>query len=304
MALGGGGVGGAGGRCWVQAVGVSTDNCSGQRGWSAQADAVTALPRGTGARHSLRSLTLECYSAGVMASDTRERILDAALGCFLEDGYERATVASIRQRSGVSNGALFHHFATKEAIADALYVQAIASFQAGLWEMLRREPSSLRAAVRGTIAHQLSWVELNRELARFVYLRGHLDWDSQGEAEVSALNAELGAAFGEWMAVFADRDELRVTSMLLISAIVNGPAHALARRWLAGHLQKPLTAYVEPLADAAWSALGGGQLRTAASTAERPDHGGAARRGRSCRCSVEQRVDLTQRAELTREQAD
>jgi hypothetical protein len=45
--------------------------------------------------------------------------------------------------------------------------------------------------------------------------------------------------------------------MLLISAIVNGPAHALARRWLAGQLEKPLTAYVEPLAEAAWAALRG-----------------------------------------------
>ena len=131
------------------------------------------------------------------------------------------------------------------------------SFQSGLWEMLRRRPRSLRAAVRGTIAHQLSWVELNSDLARFVYLRGHLDWESQGAAEVSALNAELSAAFRAWMAPFAERGELRVSSILLISAIVNGPAHALARRWLAGQLEKPPTAYAEPLADAAWAALRG-----------------------------------------------
>jgi AcrR family transcriptional regulator len=192
-----------------------------------------------------------------MASATRQRILDAALVCFLDDGYEQATIAGIRERSGVSNGALFHHFSSKEAVADALYVQAIASFHSGLWEMLRRRPRSLRAAVRGTIAHQLSWVELNRDLARFVYSRGHLDWESQGAAEVSALNAELSAAFRVWMAGLVERGELRVRSMLLISAIVNGPAHALARRWLAGHLEKPPTAYLEPLADAAWAGLSG-----------------------------------------------
>jgi AcrR family transcriptional regulator len=192
-----------------------------------------------------------------MAADTRQRILDAALACFVDDGYEQATIARIRERSGVSNGALFHHFPSKEAVADALYVHAMASYQSGLWEMLRRKPRSLRAAVRGTVAHQLSWVELNSDLARFVYLRGHLDWESQGAAEVSALNAELSAAFRAWMAPFAERGELRVSSMLLISAIVNGPAHALSRRWLAGQLEKPLTAYVEPLADAAWAALSG-----------------------------------------------
>jgi len=195
-----------------------------------------------------------------MATDTRRCILEAALVCFLEDGYEQATVSRIRERSGVSNGAFFHHFPSKEALADGLYVEAIASFQLGLWEMLRRRPRSLRTAVRGTIAHQLSWVELNSDFARFVYMRGHLDWDSQGAAEVSALNAELSAAFRAWMAPFVERGELRVSSMLLISAIVNGPAHALARRWLAGQLEKPPTAYVEPLADAAWAALRGEPL--------------------------------------------
>jgi len=192
-----------------------------------------------------------------MATTTRQRILDAALVCFLEDGYEQATIARIRERGGISNGALFHHFPSKEAVADALYVEAMASFQSGLREMLRRRPRSLRAAVRGTIAHQLSWVELNSDLARFVYLRGHLDWESQGAAEVSALNAELAVAFRAWMAPLAERGELRVSSILLISAIVTGPAHAIARRWLAGQLEKPPTAYVEPLADAAWAALRG-----------------------------------------------
>jgi AcrR family transcriptional regulator len=195
-----------------------------------------------------------------VAADTRQRILDAALACVTADGPEQATIAQIRERSGVSNGALFHHFASKEAILEALYVQAIASYQSGLWEMLRRRPRSLRAAVRGTIAHQLSWVELNRDLARFVYMRGHLDWESQGAAEVSALNAELSAALRAWMAPLRESGELRVRSMLLTSAIVNGPAHAIGRRWLAGQLEHPPTAYVEPLADAAWAALSGRQL--------------------------------------------
>jgi len=202
-----------------------------------------------------------------VARDTRQRILDSALACFLEDGYEQATIARIRERSGVSNGALFHHFPSKEAVADALYVQAIESFQSGLWGMLRRRPRSLHVAVRGTIAHQLSWVELNRDLATFVYARGHLDWESEGAAEVSALNAELSSAFRAWMTPLIDRGELRVSSMLLISAIVNGPAHAIARRWLAGQLESRPSTYVEVLADAAQAALLGRPLDTAPSPA-------------------------------------
>lgn len=119
-------------------------------------------------------------------TDTRRRVLDVAPECFLADGYEQTTIARIRARSGTSNGALFHHFPSKEAIAGALYVEAIASFQAGLWDLVSRRPRSLREAVRGAISHQLTWTEQNADLARFVYTRGHLDWNSAAGAELAA----------------------------------------------------------------------------------------------------------------------
>jgi AcrR family transcriptional regulator len=207
-------------------------------------------------------------------SDTRRRILDVALACFLADGYEQTTIARIRERSGTSNGALFHYFPAKEAIAEALYVDAIASFQEGLWDLVRRKPRSLRAAVHGAVSHQLRWIEQHADLARFVYMRGHLDWDSPGGAEVVALNRELAAAFRTWMAPLVESGEIRVTSIPMISAIVGGPAHAIARRWLAGQLDGPLTSFVDELADAALAGLRGTRVRPRAGQAT------PARRGR------------------------
>jgi AcrR family transcriptional regulator len=184
-------------------------------------------------------------------------VLDAALGGFLEDGYGQTTIADIRSRSEVSNGALFHHFPTKESIADALFVEAIASFHEGLWDLVGRKPRSLRAAVRGVIAHQLSWIEDHPDLARFVYMRGHLDWDSQGGSEVEELNRRIASAIREWMTPLIAKGEIRPRSMLTISAIVTGPAHAIAQRWLAGQLDSAPTTFVDELADAAWAGLRG-----------------------------------------------
>ena len=92
------------------------------------------------------------------ATDTRRRILDAALACFLEDGYEQTAIARIRERSDTSNGALFHHFPSKEAIADSLYVYAIASFQEGLTLELVAEDGSVVA--RWQVMAELVAVEL------------------------------------------------------------------------------------------------------------------------------------------------
>ncbi len=191
------------------------------------------------------------------ATDTRRRILDAALAAFLDQGYEQTTIAGIRARSGTSNGALFHHFRSKEAIAEALYVAGIASFQEGLRQLLRQQPTTLREAVRAAIAHQLAWTEQHADLARFIYLRGHPDRDSPGGTELLALNRELAGGFRAWLAPLIERGEVRPVSMLVLTAIVSGPAHAIARRWLAGQVRGPLTVFTGELADAAWAGLRG-----------------------------------------------
>jgi AcrR family transcriptional regulator len=193
--------------------------------------------------------------------DTRGRILDAALACFLEAGYEQTTVARIRARSGVSNGTLFHRFPTKEAIADALYLESMASFQDGLWRLLARRPRSLRAAVGGTISHQVEWIEANVDRARFVYTRGTLDVDSPGSAELEEMNRKLAAAYQAWLAPLIESGRVRPMSMLMLNAIVTGPTHSIARRWLAGQVTNPLHAYVDELTDAACAALSGTPAR-------------------------------------------
>src|SRR5690349_5524258 len=131
-------------------------------------------------------------------SGPRARILESALACFLESGYEQTTVARICERGGVSNGTLFHYFPTKEAIADALYLEAIADFQEGLWLLLAERPRSLPKAVRGVVAHQIVWIEENVERARFVYTRGTLDGDSPGGVQLTAMNRKLAESYLEW----------------------------------------------------------------------------------------------------------
>jgi AcrR family transcriptional regulator len=188
---------------------------------------------------------------------TRARILAAALDCFVRDGYEQTTITQIRSASGVSNGALFHWFPAKDAIAEALYVDGMATFQQGLRALISEPAGSWRAAVHAVIAHQLRWTEQNAALAQFIYQRGHLDFESPGGAELDALNRELAAAFRRWLAPVVAAGEIRHTSMLMITAIVSGPAHAIARRWLAGQLDRTLTAYADELAAAACAGLSG-----------------------------------------------
>jgi AcrR family transcriptional regulator len=50
------------------------------------------------------------------SNDTKLRILEAAEISFAETGYEATSVSSICQRAGVSKGAFYHHFESKQQL--------------------------------------------------------------------------------------------------------------------------------------------------------------------------------------------
>jgi len=54
-----------------------------------------------------------------MAKAAREKLLDAALIAIREKGYSATTVDNLCARAGVTKGAFFHHFPTKDALAVA-----------------------------------------------------------------------------------------------------------------------------------------------------------------------------------------
>ena len=54
---------------------------------------------------------------------TRQRILDAAMDLFSEVGYAAAGLGEVIARAGMTKGALYHHFDSKEALATAIIEQ-------------------------------------------------------------------------------------------------------------------------------------------------------------------------------------
>jgi len=50
----------------------------------------------------------------------RQQILEAAVACFAREGFHRTTVQDIVRESGLSPGAIYGYFASKDAIVDAM----------------------------------------------------------------------------------------------------------------------------------------------------------------------------------------
>jgi AcrR family transcriptional regulator len=54
-------------------------------------------------------------------SDKAESVLVAALDLFVERGFHGTSVPSVAERAGVAAGTIYHYFASKEALVNALY---------------------------------------------------------------------------------------------------------------------------------------------------------------------------------------
>ncbi|MFB6521549.1 TetR/AcrR family transcriptional regulator [Streptomyces sp. NPDC056401] len=183
-------------------------------------------------------------------TDTRTRILAAALACFLERGVQRTTVEQVRTRSGVSNGSFFHHFPNKQDLAEAVYLQGLEQHQAELLAALTPQ-LGLREGIEEVVHRHLAWMARHPGLATF--LLAPPDWTAPRDApRIAASSREFFRAVAQWLRGhgWADTPDLGV-----VVAIWTGPAQEYARHRLllgsTGHAADAAPA----LAQAAWNAL-------------------------------------------------
>ncbi len=59
-----------------------------------------------------------------MIPDKKEKILEAALELFSNDGYAATSTSRIAKNAGVSEGLIFRHFTNKKGLMDALLKEA------------------------------------------------------------------------------------------------------------------------------------------------------------------------------------
>jgi AcrR family transcriptional regulator len=107
------------------------------------------------------------------APDARERVLDAAVELFAQQGYDGTSVSQVITRAGVAKGGFYHHFASKEALLYEVYGDLIGRQLDGMDEILQRQLSAaetLRALIADLVSTTAAsarpalvfWREMNR----------------------------------------------------------------------------------------------------------------------------------------------
>ena len=99
-----------------------------------------------------------------------DTILTAALSCFAELGYDATRIKHIATHASVSEGALYRHYPSKEAIAQALYRQYLGEYVAQLHATVAAAGSA-RDCLRAVIRLSLASYRANPAAITFVLIR-------------------------------------------------------------------------------------------------------------------------------------
>lgn len=102
------------------------------------------------------------------ADETRKRILDVALKLFMEEGYEKATMRRIAQEAGLTPGAAYYHFPSKENIVFQYYESSYEDHVPEVDRILAGE-KGLRERIAEVIAAHLKVAEPFHAISKALY---------------------------------------------------------------------------------------------------------------------------------------
>jgi len=99
---------------------------------------------------------------GSNAEQTRLAIIDAAIVLFHERGYHATAVRDVVERAGITKGAFYHHFDSKETLLQVIY-QEYLDYQVAIFNEVVTHPASPREHLAELIACIILAVERYRE---------------------------------------------------------------------------------------------------------------------------------------------
>jgi len=185
---------------------------------------------------------------------TRQVVLDTALTVFLEHGVEGASIDDIRARSGVSIGSIYHHFGSKQGLAAALYLEALASYQQRTLAALADNPAA-RDGVHAVVAAHLDWVARNAGLARYLFMDRDAGVRQASKDALRDINNRWAGAALAWLQPRIAAGEIHDLPVEVLLSLWLGPAQELSRHWLSRRRPQRAAEYATVLGDAAWNSL-------------------------------------------------
>lgn len=184
----------------------------------------------------------------------RQAILDAALACFTERGFETTTMADIRDAAGASIGSLYHHYGSKDALAVSLVASALGSYFASWLDRLG-DAADPEPSVRAAIHAHFDWLDRNQGLGTILFAHPTFADLGKRSHEVAQLRADFNGTLLDWIRPRVGRRGLAHLPDDVYQPLWIGPAHEITQSWVGWERLGDLAVLADQLADGAWAAL-------------------------------------------------
>jgi AcrR family transcriptional regulator len=159
---------------------------------------------------------------GRPSEGAREAVIEAARSLFIERDYDQVSTEEIVERSGVSRGALYHHFPTKLDLFRAVFEASEARVIERIAARGQHSHSPFDALLAGAIAY-MQQAETDEELRRIglTQSRAVLGWEGWRSAAsdlgIGLIRAGVGAAIEAGELAPNDPD---TTAQILLGAMI------------------------------------------------------------------------------------
>lgn len=160
---------------------------------------------------------------------TRDRILEAAIECFIDLGYTNVTTAKVSDFAGVSRGAMLHHFPSKAELIQAAVEFLHGKLLKDYSDKVSKIPQKLKGKERRRAGLDAYWDYLNDDLYMVYHelcVAGRTDSELKSILDASAVSFEEHVyesskeLFKEWK----ERGELYFMAMDLSKCLMEGMA--------------------------------------------------------------------------------
>lgn len=179
-----------------------------------------------------------------------DRLMRAGLAEFNAVGVNAASIHTICERAEVSIGSAYHHFGSKQGLADALLTGGLDDHLRQLAVRLE-QPLDLPGLLRAVIESLVEWINAHSEWARFIYLTA----DSSGADSRVGVNDRYRELLGQHIEEFMSQGALRPVPPECLASLTVGPVHDYTRKYLSGMVSAPPAAHVAVFVDSACRAL-------------------------------------------------
>jgi AcrR family transcriptional regulator len=144
---------------------------------------------------------------------TRRQILSGARRAFARHGFEGATVRMLERETGLSRGAIFHHFRDKDALFLALAAEDAEEMAAGVAE------GGLVDVMRTLPDRDAGWLGVQLEVSR--RLRTDPEFRARWQAHLDTVRAAAEERLARGRAAGAVRDDVPVSALATFLTLVH-----------------------------------------------------------------------------------